>query len=128
MNLLQEALNAYAALTRRVKHLKRDKAVQNLEITKLKTRVKKLERANKDESNQGKMIDELDRDEGVALIGEKEEEKKLERLRILLVMNILRGGKLRYIKFTLDQMLNAVRLQVEEQSEMSLELLRFIRQ
>nr|GEW51937.1 hypothetical protein [Tanacetum cinerariifolium] len=31
-------------------------------------------------------------------------------------------------KFTLDQMLNAVRLQVEEQSEMSLELLRFIRQ
>nr|GEV47111.1 hypothetical protein [Tanacetum cinerariifolium] len=32
------------------------------------------------------------------------------------------------LKFTLDQMLNAVRLQVEEQSEMSLELLRFTRQ
>nr|GFB66034.1 hypothetical protein [Tanacetum cinerariifolium] len=31
-------------------------------------------------------------------------------------------------RFTLDQMLNAVRLQVEEQSEMSLELLRFTRQ
>nr|GEY31336.1 uncharacterized mitochondrial protein AtMg00810-like [Tanacetum cinerariifolium] len=31
-------------------------------------------------------------------------------------------------RFTLDQMLNAVRLRVEEQSEMSLELLRFIRQ
>nr|GEW49936.1 hypothetical protein [Tanacetum cinerariifolium] len=31
-------------------------------------------------------------------------------------------------KFTLDQMINAVRLQVEEQSEMSLELLRFRRQ
>nr|GEX39661.1 xylulose kinase-1 [Tanacetum cinerariifolium] len=32
------------------------------------------------------------------------------------------------LRFTLDQMLNAVRLQVEEQSEMSLELLRFTRQ
>nr|GEY84128.1 retrotransposon protein, putative, unclassified, expressed [Tanacetum cinerariifolium] len=31
-------------------------------------------------------------------------------------------------RFTLDQMLNAVRLRVEEQSEMSLELLRFTRQ
>nr|GEY32804.1 hypothetical protein [Tanacetum cinerariifolium] len=31
-------------------------------------------------------------------------------------------------RFTLDQMLNAVRLRVEEESEMSLELLRFIRQ
>nr|GEX47719.1 hypothetical protein [Tanacetum cinerariifolium] len=31
-------------------------------------------------------------------------------------------------RFTLDQMLNAVRTRVEEQSEMSLELLRFIRQ
>nr|GFC63399.1 hypothetical protein [Tanacetum cinerariifolium] len=31
-------------------------------------------------------------------------------------------------KFTLEQMLNVVRLQVEEQSEMSLELLRFTRQ
>nr|GEZ83499.1 hypothetical protein [Tanacetum cinerariifolium] len=32
------------------------------------------------------------------------------------------------LRFTLDQMLNAVRLRVEEQSEMSLELLRFTRQ
>nr|GEZ48552.1 hypothetical protein [Tanacetum cinerariifolium] len=31
-------------------------------------------------------------------------------------------------RFTLDQMLNAVRLRVEEQSKMSLELLKFIRQ
>nr|GEW93563.1 xylulose kinase-1 [Tanacetum cinerariifolium] len=32
------------------------------------------------------------------------------------------------IRFTLDQMLNAVRLEVEEESEVSFELLRFIRQ
>nr|GEZ33506.1 hypothetical protein [Tanacetum cinerariifolium] len=71
----QEALNACAALTRRVEHLEHDKVAQDLEITKLKTRVKKLERANK-----GRMIDELDRDEGVALMGEKKEEKKAEEV------------------------------------------------
>nr|GEY31501.1 hypothetical protein [Tanacetum cinerariifolium] len=81
---------------------------QDLEIIKLKTRVKKLEKANKvkalklrrlrnvgtsqrvdtsddtimeDVSNQGRMIDELDRDEGVVLIGEKEEEKKAEEVK-----------------------------------------------
>nr|GFC18470.1 hypothetical protein [Tanacetum cinerariifolium] len=47
MSLLQEALDTYAALTRRVKHLEHDKVAQTLEITKLKTRVKKLERVNK---------------------------------------------------------------------------------
>nr|GEY63188.1 ribonuclease H-like domain-containing protein [Tanacetum cinerariifolium] len=94
-----EALDTCAALTRRVKHLEHDKVAQNLEITKLKTRVKKLERANKvkalklrrmrkaetsqrvdtsddtimeDVSNQGRMIDELDKDEGAVLINEKE--------------------------------------------------------
>nr|GFC65948.1 hypothetical protein [Tanacetum cinerariifolium] len=38
--------------------------------------------------------------------------------------------QLRYpiLRFTLDQMLNAVRLRVEEHSEMALELLRFTRQ
>nr|GEU32597.1 putative ribonuclease H-like domain-containing protein [Tanacetum cinerariifolium] len=41
------ALYACAALTLRVEHLERDKKAQTLEITKLKTRVKKLERVNK---------------------------------------------------------------------------------
>nr|GEV82802.1 hypothetical protein [Tanacetum cinerariifolium] len=47
MSLLQEALDAYVALTRRVEHLEHDKVAQDLEILKLKTRVKRLERANK---------------------------------------------------------------------------------
>nr|GEU82928.1 hypothetical protein [Tanacetum cinerariifolium] len=78
---------------------------QNLEITKLKTRVKKLERANKvktlklrrlrkvgtsqrvhtsddtlmeDVSNQGRIIDELDKDKGVVLMREKEEKETEE--------------------------------------------------
>nr|GEW79654.1 hypothetical protein [Tanacetum cinerariifolium] len=110
MSLLQEALDACAAVTRRVEHLEHDKVAQNLEITKLKTRVKKLERENKvktlklrrlrkvgtsqriessddtiieDVINQGRMIDELDRDEGVALMGEKEEEKQAEEVKVI---------------------------------------------
>nr|GFD35014.1 hypothetical protein [Tanacetum cinerariifolium] len=41
MSLLQEALDACAALTRRVEHLEYDKVAQAREITKLKRRVKK---------------------------------------------------------------------------------------
>nr|GEW27897.1 hypothetical protein [Tanacetum cinerariifolium] len=47
MSLLQEALNACATLTRRVEHLEYDNVAQALEITKLKRRVKKLEKGNK---------------------------------------------------------------------------------
>nr|GEW17400.1 hypothetical protein [Tanacetum cinerariifolium] len=47
ISLLQEALDACVALTRRVEQLEHDKVAQDLEILKLKTRVKKLERANK---------------------------------------------------------------------------------
>nr|GEV43282.1 hypothetical protein [Tanacetum cinerariifolium] len=68
-----EALDACSALTRRVEHLEHDKVAQGLEITKLKTKVKKLERANK-----GRMIAELDRDEGIALMDDEGAEKKAE--------------------------------------------------
>nr|GFB33819.1 hypothetical protein [Tanacetum cinerariifolium] len=83
-----EALDACAALARRVEHLEHDNMAQDLEIIKLKTRVKKLEKTNKvktlklrrlrkrvdtsndtlmeDVSNQGRKIDELDKDEGAA--------------------------------------------------------------
>nr|GEW58769.1 reverse transcriptase domain-containing protein [Tanacetum cinerariifolium] len=80
---------AFHSLTRRVEHLEFDKVAQALEITKLKRRVKKQERMNKvkvlklrrlqkvgtsqrvetfddtvmdDESNQGRMIAEIDQD------------------------------------------------------------------
>nr|GFB30713.1 hypothetical protein [Tanacetum cinerariifolium]GFB30757.1 hypothetical protein [Tanacetum cinerariifolium] len=52
MSLLQEALDACDALTRRVEHLEYDKVVQALEITKLK---RKME----DASNQGRMTNVL---------------------------------------------------------------------
>nr|GEX71593.1 hypothetical protein [Tanacetum cinerariifolium] len=97
-----EALDACAALARRVENLEHDKVAQDLNIIKLKTRVKKLERTNKvktlklrrlrkvgtsqrvdtsddtlmeDVSNQGRIIDELDKDEGVVLMSEKEEKE-----------------------------------------------------
>nr|GFA55245.1 hypothetical protein [Tanacetum cinerariifolium] len=67
------ALDACATLTLRVEHLEHDKKAQTLEITKLKKRVKKLERVNK-----RRMIVELDRDKGVELIGEKEKTKEVK--------------------------------------------------
>nr|GEU34036.1 ribonuclease H-like domain-containing protein [Tanacetum cinerariifolium] len=112
MSLLQEALDACATLTRRVQHLEHDKVAQNLDITKLKTRVKKLEGANKvkalklrrlrkvgtsqrldttdmeDVSNQGRMIDELDKDEGDVLMSEKDE-KKAEEVKDIIVKVIV---------------------------------------
>nr|GEY32082.1 hypothetical protein [Tanacetum cinerariifolium] len=98
-----EALDACAALTRRVEYLEHDKVAQALEITKLKKMVKKLERANKvkvlklrilkkvgtsqriessadtdmkDASNQGRMIADLDKDTGVALMDDEGTENK----------------------------------------------------
>nr|GEZ32203.1 uncharacterized mitochondrial protein AtMg00810-like [Tanacetum cinerariifolium] len=107
---VQEALAACAAFTKRVEHLQTKKVTQALEITKLKRKVKKLEKGNRvkvlklrrlkkvgtsqrintsddtvieDASNQERMIDALDMDEGVALIDDKEAEKKQKRLRLL---------------------------------------------
>nr|GEV26337.1 ribonuclease H-like domain-containing protein [Tanacetum cinerariifolium] len=45
-----EALDACAALARRVEHMKQDKVAQDLEIIKLNTRVKKQEKTNKAET------------------------------------------------------------------------------
>nr|GEX29731.1 putative ribonuclease H-like domain-containing protein [Tanacetum cinerariifolium] len=47
MTLLQDLMDICTALSKRVKHLELDKIAQALEITKLKRRVKKLERGNK---------------------------------------------------------------------------------
>nr|GEZ76410.1 hypothetical protein [Tanacetum cinerariifolium] len=109
MSLLQEALDAYATLTRRVEHLEYDKVAQALEITKLKKRVKKLEKGNRvkvlklrrlkrvgtsqridtsddivmhDESNHGRIIDEIDKDDDVTLMDDKEDDKKDEEAKV----------------------------------------------
>nr|GEY88850.1 hypothetical protein [Tanacetum cinerariifolium] len=98
------------ALTRRVEHLEYDKVAQALEITKLKKRVKKLEKGNRvrvlklrrlkrvgtsqridtsndtvmdDESNQGRIIDEMDKDDAIALMDDKEEDKTDEEAKVV---------------------------------------------
>nr|GEW31210.1 hypothetical protein [Tanacetum cinerariifolium] len=58
---------------RRVEHLEYDKVAQALEITKLKRRVKKLEKGNR-----GRKIDEIDKDDVVALMDDTEDDKKEE--------------------------------------------------
>nr|GEV63212.1 hypothetical protein [Tanacetum cinerariifolium] len=214
---------------RRVELLKYDKVAQALEITKLKSRVKKLKKEKKvrvlklrrlkkvetsqridtskdtvmgDASNQGRIIDDLDKDDVVALMDDKDEDKKEEKAKVVeddqvqgrrrkgvvikdpeeesttiipadtkckdkgkgimveepkpfkkkqqvemdeeyatklhvelnkdidcdvaidhLILLVERRYPLS--RFTLDQMLNAMRLQVEEESKMSLELLSF---
>nr|GEY59658.1 hypothetical protein [Tanacetum cinerariifolium] len=50
---------------------------QALEITKLKRRVKKLEKGNK-----GGVIDEMDKDDAVVLMDDKEEGKKVEKAKV----------------------------------------------
>nr|GFA83751.1 hypothetical protein [Tanacetum cinerariifolium] len=52
-----------SALTRRVENLENDKAAQKLEIIKLKARVTRLEKTNK-----GRMINDMDKDEGIKLV------------------------------------------------------------
>nr|GEW45796.1 putative ribonuclease H-like domain-containing protein [Tanacetum cinerariifolium] len=99
LSLLQEALDACVALAKRVEHLEYDKVAQALEITKFKRRVKKLKKGNKarvlklrwlqkvgtsqrvdtsddtmmdDKSKQGRMIDEMDKDDAIILMDENE--------------------------------------------------------
>nr|GFA57609.1 RNA-directed DNA polymerase, eukaryota [Tanacetum cinerariifolium] len=97
---LQQVLNVCSALSKRVENLKNDNATQKLVIVKLKTRVKKLEKANKIKSsklrrlrkvgasrrvessadmedvfNQGRMIDDMDMDEGIELVNDAEEDE-----------------------------------------------------
>nr|GFA95169.1 hypothetical protein [Tanacetum cinerariifolium] len=62
---------------RRVEHLEYDKVAQALEIKKLKRRVKKLEKRNK-----GRMIVEMDKDDVVVLMDDKEEDKKVEEAKV----------------------------------------------
>nr|GEV87468.1 uncharacterized mitochondrial protein AtMg00810-like [Tanacetum cinerariifolium] len=62
-----EALDGCAALTRQVEHLEQDKRIESSYDTIIE-----------DVSNQGRMIDELDRDEGDVLMSEKEEKQAEE--------------------------------------------------
>nr|GEY74795.1 hypothetical protein [Tanacetum cinerariifolium] len=143
MSLLQEALDACAALTRRLEHLEYDKVAQALEITKLKRRVKKLEKENMvkvlklrrlkrvgtpqrvdtledtvmdDASNQGRKIDELDEDDNVALMDDKEEEKKKEEAKVVEDDQV-QGRQAEIYKIDMDHASKVLSMQEDEPAE-----------
>nr|GEV68041.1 retrovirus-related Pol polyprotein from transposon TNT 1-94 [Tanacetum cinerariifolium] len=140
MSLLQEALDACATLTRRVEYLEYDKVAQTLEIKKLKRRIKKLERGNQvkvlklrrlkkvgtsqridssddtvmeDASNQGRIIDDLDKDDAVALMDNKEEEKKVEEAKVAGDDQVL-GRQAEIYKIDMDHALKVLSMQEDE--------------
>nr|GEV56530.1 hypothetical protein [Tanacetum cinerariifolium] len=147
MSLLQEALDACATLTKRVEHLKYDKVAQAQEITKLKRRVKKLEKGNKarvlklkrlqevgtsqrvdtsvdtmmdNESNQGRMIDEMDKDGVVVLMDEKEEDKKVEEAKVdesAQVQGRQAESQTEIYKINMDHALKVLSMQEDEPAE-----------
>nr|GFD01355.1 hypothetical protein [Tanacetum cinerariifolium] len=98
-----QVLDTCSALARRVKGLENDKAAQQLEIVKLKARVKKLEKINMVKSsklrwlkkvgtsqriessddmenvfNQGRIIADMDQDEGIELVVDQEKDAEVE--------------------------------------------------
>nr|GFA90549.1 hypothetical protein [Tanacetum cinerariifolium] len=136
----QEALDACAALTRRVEHLEHDKVAQALEITKLKKRVKKLERVNKvkvlklkrlkkvgtsqriessadtdikDTSNQGRMIADLDRDTCVALMDDEGTKKKAEDAQVADDEQV-KGRQAEIYQIDMDHALKVLSMQEDE--------------
>nr|GEZ92982.1 hypothetical protein [Tanacetum cinerariifolium] len=102
-HLFQQVLDTCSALVLRVEGLKNANAAQQLEIIKLKARVKKLEKLNKVKSsklrqlkkvgtsqrveslddvanvfNQGMNIVDMDQDEGIKLVVDQEKDAKVE--------------------------------------------------
>nr|GEZ78262.1 hypothetical protein [Tanacetum cinerariifolium] len=71
--LVQQVLDTCSALALRVAGLENDKAAQQLEIVKLKDRVKKLEKINK-----GRNIVDMDQDEGIELVADQAQDAKVE--------------------------------------------------
>nr|GEZ33638.1 hypothetical protein [Tanacetum cinerariifolium] len=98
-DVAEDVLDTCSALARKVEGLENDKAAQQLEIVKLKARVKKLEKINMVKSsklrrlkkvgtsqrvessddmenvfNQGRIIVDMDQDEGIELVADQEKD------------------------------------------------------
>nr|GEV41161.1 hypothetical protein [Tanacetum cinerariifolium] len=67
MTLLNTLIKTCATLSQKVAHLEHDKIAQELEIIKLKKRVKKLEKKNRSKSSRGR-IKAIDADEDITLV------------------------------------------------------------
>nr|GEY15543.1 hypothetical protein [Tanacetum cinerariifolium] len=78
--LFQRVLDTCSALARRVEGLKNDKAAQQLEIVKLKAKVKKLEKINLVKSSK---LRQLKKDEGIELVADQEKDVEDYSLKVL---------------------------------------------
>nr|GEV26367.1 putative ribonuclease H-like domain-containing protein [Tanacetum cinerariifolium] len=96
LGLLQTTLDTYAALTSRIEQLETAKMSQALEISKLKKRVKRLEKGNKVK------VLKLRRDEGVALTAKKEEERKTEEVKNSAGDDQVKGRQAEIYKIDMD--------------------------
>nr|GFA97081.1 hypothetical protein [Tanacetum cinerariifolium] len=67
-----------------------------------------------DVSNQGRIIDELDRDEGVVLIGEKEEEKKAEEVKDITGDAQVEGRQAEIYQIDMDHAAKVLSMQEDE--------------
>nr|GEX52041.1 hypothetical protein [Tanacetum cinerariifolium] len=73
--LFQQVLATCSALAHRVEVLENDKAAQQLEIVKLKAKVKKLEKINMVKSSK---LRRLKKDEGIELVADQEKDAEVE--------------------------------------------------
>nr|GEZ78860.1 hypothetical protein [Tanacetum cinerariifolium] len=99
MSLLQEALDVCAAFARRVEHLEYDKVAQALEIPKLKRKER--------------MIAELDRDEGVALMDDEGAKKKAEEAQVAGDDQV-KGRQAEIYKIDMDHVSKVLSMQEDE--------------
>nr|GFB74312.1 hypothetical protein [Tanacetum cinerariifolium] len=99
-----EALDAYAALARRVEHLKHDKRNESSGDTIIE-----------DVSNQGRMIDELDKDKGAVLMSEKEK-KETEEVKDITGDAQVKGKQVDIYQIDMDHAAKVLSMQ-EDKSE-----------
>nr|GFC16359.1 hypothetical protein [Tanacetum cinerariifolium] len=109
LSLLQEALDACTALARCVEHPEHDKVAQDLEIIKLKSRVKKMDKANK-----GRMTEELDKDEATKMVNEEEETKEV---RVNAADTQVEGRQAEIYHIDMDHAAKVLSMQEEEEPE-----------
>nr|GFB82713.1 hypothetical protein [Tanacetum cinerariifolium] len=94
---------------------------------------KALKRINKTPAEKAAKRQKLDKEveelkRHLQIVPNKDDDVYIEATLLACKLILLVERKYQLTRFTLDQMLNAVQLEVEEESEVSLELLRFIRQ
>nr|GFA20122.1 hypothetical protein [Tanacetum cinerariifolium] len=107
MSLFQEALDTCAALTRKVEHLEHDKVRTSHRIESSDDTIME------DVSNQGRMIDELDKDEGAVLMSENEE-KETEEVQDITGNAQVEGRQAEIFQINMDHAVKVLSMQEDE--------------